>query len=119
MERLTRKETIIVEGEEIAACNHENDECNDSCMYGKCKWQEKSNLLLKKYEDTGLTPEEILKLKERDKAKEPEIHKDKFSDTYVCPYCNLVFIHKDGTGWFCGKRYKFCPDCGQRIKWED
>lgn len=74
---------------------------------------------LHEYEDTDLTPEQIRELKERDTAKEPEIHKDKFSDTYVCPYCNLVFIHKDETGWFCGKRYKFCPDCGQRIKWED
>ena len=61
-------------------------------------------------------------LKERDTAKAPLIHKNKFykfSDTYVCPNCNLVFINKDEKGWFCGKHYKFCPDCGQRIGWED
>lgn len=74
---------------------------------------------LQDYEDTGLTPEQIRELVERDAAKAPLIYKNKFSDTYVCPNCNLVFIHKDETGWFCGKHYKFCPDCGQRIKWEE
>ena len=71
------------------------------------------------YENTGLTPEQIRELKERDTAKAPDVHKNKFSDAYTCPNCNLVFIHKDTTGWFCGKQYKFCPDCGQRIKWEN
>lgn len=37
MERLTREETIMVGGREKAACNHENDDCNDSCMYGRCR----------------------------------------------------------------------------------
>ena len=74
---------------------------------------------LKAYEDTGLTPEEILELKERDTAKAPDVHKNKFSDAYTCPNCNLAFIHKDTTGWFCGKQYKFCPDCGQRLKWDE
>lgn len=74
---------------------------------------------LREYEDTGLTPEQILEMKERDTAKEPEIHKDKFSDAYTCPNCKRVLIYRDETGWFCGKRYKFCPDCGHRLKWGD
>ena len=74
---------------------------------------------LKPYEDTGLTPEQIAELKERNTAKEPEIHENKRSSVYTCPSCNLVLINKDEKGWFCGKHYKFCPDCGQRIKWED
>lgn len=74
---------------------------------------------LKKYEDTGLTPQEIMELKERDTEKAPEIHENKRSSVYTCPSCNLVLINKDEKGWFCGKHYKFCPDCGQRIKWED
>ena len=73
---------------------------------------------LKKYEDTDLTPEQIMGVKERDTEKAPEIHKNKYSSVYTCPSCNLVLINKDETGWFCGKHYKFCPDCGQRIKWE-
>lgn len=73
---------------------------------------------LKAYEDTGLTPQEIMELKERDMAKAPKICKNKYSDVYTCTNCALVLINKDETGWFCGKHYKFCPDCGQRIKWE-
>ena len=42
MERLTRKETIVVRGKETAACNYENDDCNDQCRYGTCRWQEKA-----------------------------------------------------------------------------
>lgn len=74
---------------------------------------------LKKYEDTGLTPEQIMELKERDTEKAPEIHKNKRSSVYTCPSCNLVLINKDENGWFCGQHYKFCPDCGQRLKWEE
>ena len=77
------------------------------------------SLRLKYYEDTGLTPEQIRELKERDTEKAPEIHENKRSSVYTCPSCNLVLINKDEKGWFCGKHYKFCPDCGQRIKWED
>lgn len=62
---------------------------------------------------------ELQELKERDTAKTPKIHKNKHSNAYTCPNCNLVLINKDETGWFCGKHYKFCPDCGQRIRWED
>lgn len=64
MERLTRKETIVVRGKEMAACNYENDECNDQCRYGTCRWQEKANMILKNYEDTGLSPEQVMELKE-------------------------------------------------------
>lgn len=71
------------------------------------------------YEDTGLTPPEIMGLKERDTEKAPEIHKNKRSSVYTCPSCNLVLINKDENGWFCGQHYKFCPDCGQRLKWRD
>lgn len=74
---------------------------------------------LKKYEDTGLTPEQIMELKERDTEKAPEIHKNKRSSVYTCPSCNLALINKDENGWFCGQHYKFCPDCGQRLKWEE
>lgn len=80
MERLTREETIMVGGREKAACNHENDDCNDSCMYGRCRWQEKANMLLKEYEDTGLDPEQIRELKERDTAKAPEPYRPERSD---------------------------------------
>lgn len=74
---------------------------------------------LKKYEDTGLATEQIMELKERDTEKAPEIHKNKRSSVYTCPSCNLALINKDENGCFCGQHYKFCPDCGQRLKWEE
>lgn len=102
MERLTRKETIIVGGKEKAVCNHENDDCNDNCMYGKCRWQEKANMLLKEYEDTELPPPEIMELKERDMPKKIEI----IVGVPTCPVCGKRVV----------KCYDFCPDCGQKLE---
>lgn len=113
MERLTRQETIMVGGKEMAACNYKNDDCNDSCMYGNCRWQEKANMLLKEYEDTDLTPEQIKELKERDTAKSPVDTDDEF-DMYVCPSCNMA-IGTIGDK----KQHHFCLNCGQRLKWEE
>lgn len=115
MERLTREETIIVGGEEKAACNYENNDCNDSCMYGRCKWQGKANMLLKEYEDTGLSPTEIRELVERDTAKAPEEIQDAFGDgRLICPHCRNSVIN-----YFNRSRPpQFCMICGQRLQWE-
>ena len=102
MERLTREETIVVRGKEMAACNYENDDCNDSCMYGRCRWQEKANMLLKEYEDTELTPEQIIELKERDKPRKIELN----AGAPTCPVCGRRVV----------RCYDFCPDCGQRME---
>ena len=105
MERLTREETIVVRGKEMAACNYENDDCNDSCRYGRCRCQEKANMLLKQYEDTGLTPEQIRELKERDTGVKPM-----FSDGWdMCGNCGEHLMPDDN----------FCSECGQKIKWEE
>ena len=69
---------------------------------------------LKKYEDTGLDPEQIRELKERDTAKAPTKDTDsgvRYTDDYICPNCGKHFI---GTGIA-----EFCYHCGQRIRWED
>lgn len=102
MERLTRKETIVVRGKEFAACNYENDDCTDQCRYGTCRWQEKANMLLKQYEDTGLTPEQIRELVERDKLRKIELN----AGVPICPVCGRRVV----------KCYDFCPDCGQRLE---
>ena len=60
---------------------------------------------LKKYEDTGLTPPEIMKLKERDTAK----------------MCKQSIFDRDGMTCTCGSdldkvvEFRFCPWCGQRL----
>lgn len=57
---------------------------------------------LKKYEDTGLTPPEIMELKERDMPKKIELN----AGVPTCPVCGRRIV----------KCYDFCPDCGQRLK---
>ena len=63
-------------------------------------------LLLKRlyaYEDTELTPEEILELKERDTAKKVELIN---GGVPICPVCGRRVV----------RCYDFCPDCGQRLE---
>lgn len=62
---------------------------------------------LEEYEDTGLTPEQIMELKERDTAKAPEEYDGHW---YKCPRCGK---------YAGGLKGGFCHVCGQRLKWED
>ena len=62
---------------------------------------------LSDYEDTGLTPEQIRELKERDTAKTPEVFDGHW---YKCPRCGM---------YAGGIKGDFCHRCGQRLKWED
>ena len=57
---------------------------------------------LKPYEDTGLTPEQIRELKERDKPRKIELN----AGAPTCPVCGRRVV----------RCYDFCPDCGQRLK---
>lgn len=68
---------------------------------------------LKPYEDTGLTPEQILELKERDTAKVPREICDEYS-YFICPSCGEGIYADDDF-----ESHKFCLNCGQRIKWEE
>lgn len=61
---------------------------------------------LKPYEDTGLTPEQIMELKERDAEKAPEVFDGHW---YKCPTCGK---------YAGGLKGNFCHVCGQRLKWE-
>ena len=65
------------------------------------------------YEQTGLTPEQIRELKDRDTAKVPDDTDDEY-DMYVCPSCNMA-IGTIGDK----KEHHFCLNCGQRITWEE
>ena len=70
---------------------------------------------LAKYEETGLTPEQMQQLKERDTAKRPIKTTDetgiKYTDSYRCPNCGGNFT---GTGIA-----DFCYHCGQRLDWSE
>lgn len=66
---------------------------------------------LSAYEDTGLTPEQIRELKERDTAKVP-IDADEDYGFFTCPSCGEAIYASDDF-----ESHKFCLNCGQRIKW--
>ena len=84
---------------------------------------------LKKYEDTGLTPPEIMELKERDTAKAPNKklrHRGGF-ETFHCPNCDTSYQMDRRytiTDEYCPKCGKlldssfrsFCANCGQRLE---
>ena len=68
------------------------------------------------YENTGLTPEQIRELKERDTAKAPEEIQDAFGDgILICPHCRNSVIN-----YFNRSRPpQFCMICGQRLKFKE
>lgn len=68
---------------------------------------------LKKYEDTGLTPEQIRELKERDTERAPREICDEYG-YFICPSCGEGIYASDDF-----ESHKFCLNCGQRLKWED
>lgn len=56
------------------------------------------------YEDTGLTPDQIRKLKDRDTAKAPKHAPTGYG--MICPICgNLVQVWQKHCGW-CGKKLR-------------
>lgn len=79
----------------------------------ECEFDERVCVTLGKYEDTGLTPPEIMELAERDTAKVP-VDIDEEFDMYVCPSCNMA-IGAMGDR----EEHKFCLNCGQRLKWRE
>ena len=91
---------------------------NDAVYTGQLKIAEMAHDVrkrleeLKPYEDTGLTPEQIRKLKERDTAK-----------AAIITGYNCAIGCKVGECPTCGAMTRdyleFCSECGQRIKWED
>lgn len=73
---------------------------------------------LKKYEDTKLTPDEVENLKGLNEAKEPTFEGDGYDefgdiilDEWLCPNCNTRYEVDY-------QEYDYCPNCGQKIKWE-
>lgn len=72
---------------------------NPACM---CTASKMAMKRLLEYEDTGLTPPEIMELAERDTAKKIEIN----AGIPICPVCGRRVV----------KCYDFCPDCGQRME---
>lgn len=97
-------------------------ECFDYCMgegasekCNDCEYDKKICDTLADYEDTGLTPEQVKELKERDTPKSlMERHYEEPGEKpyikYTCPNgCKNQPLRKSN----------FCSLCGQRLKWEE
>ena len=89
MERLTQwiDENTAIPRVDLRRCGHE-----------RCTTQ------LARYEDTCLTPEQIMELKERDTAKAPKHAPTGYG--MICPICgNLVQVWQKHCGW-CGQKLR-------------
>ena len=111
MERLTKRnecgDAYYPECYERCYGEGSSEKCND------CDYDEKICDTLADYEDTGLTPPEIMDLKERDTAKPPIDIEDNYG-FFVCPSCgNSIYASDDF------ESHKFCLNCGQRIQWRE
>ena len=102
--------------------------CGENCKYDykycrnhyeECPEINKIYERLAEYEDTGLTPEQIMELKERDTAKKmlPLTYKPLLEAgwRYECPNCGCAvgenIYHPDVT-----KDYEYCSMCGQKLE---
>ena len=79
----------------------------------ECEFDDRICVTIGKYEDTGLTPQEIMELKERDTAKAP-IDADEDYGFFTCPSCGEAIYASDDF-----ESHKFCLNCGQRIQWRE
>ena len=103
-------------------CEDEGGVCR-TCILQECLTR------LGEYEDTGLTPPEIMELKDRDTAKAPNKklrHRGGF-ETFHCPNCDTSYQMDRRytiTDEYCPKCGKlldssfrsFCANCGQRLE---
>lgn len=105
MERLTKEIVIVTKQGKVVV--YTEGKYNDTTA-GEMECCDIRNVLrqLSDYENTGLTPEQIMKLKERDTAKAPEVFDGHW---YKCPTCGM---------YAGGLKGDFCHRCGQRLKWE-
>lgn len=67
---------------------------------------------LAEYENTGLTPDQIMELKERDTAKAPT-EVDEYFGYFECPNCGMAIYASDRL-----ESHKYCLNCGQKLEWE-
>lgn len=83
------------------------------------KLKEIDRLYLEKCQEVGRLRQQVEMLKRSKESQKPKVIHGHYSDTYSCPRCFYGLISKDETGWFCGMKHRFCPECGQEIEWGD
>lgn len=86
------------------------DGCGSSEKCDQCELSLKVCETLAAYENTGLTPSEIIELKERNTVRSP-IDIDEDYGFFTCPSCGEAIYASDDF-----ESHKFCLNCGQRIR---
>ena len=98
------------EADDCDSCDTICDSVHDSdcanCVIQECFTR------LGEYEDTGLTPPEIMELKERDKPKRV-VYEHEFEDNRLISYVQRC--ESCGEQYDPSEKFNFCPNCGQRI----
>ena len=110
---MTEQEAKLILDVRISRFDHAGD-VNEALEIAKQALEE-----IQQYREIG-NLEECREAAEKQKAKRPTIQKERFSsNTYNCPTCGNRLINRDIAGWYGGKRYKFCHECGQSIQWDE
>lgn len=125
MERLTRRDLADVNGKQIVLCDSKEEDCNDSCLYRRCKWNEKALRKLKEYEDAeeqGVPPVETptwIPCSERLPEPEKEVLLQ-FENNMVVGFFFVEGGHFDGTTNWYGLADDDCyTDCDAKpIAWQ-
>lgn len=91
-------------------------ELNDNEVFHNCSYSCYANLadalnMLRGYEDTGLTPEQVQELKEKQIPKKPFIND--YSLT-CCPNCHGIEVLAGCESI----QLNYCNQCGQKLDWE-
>lgn len=123
--------TIRIDGSVYCPGCYHGQNCNvKRCEY--CEINDEIREKLADYEDTGMTPEQVIEMQmdwvamkatsetyRKEKAERPEMYGDGYDpdgnmiyDAWDCPRCGASYeIDYD--------HYDYCPNCGQKIDWSD
>lgn len=121
--------TVRIDGSAHCLGRYQNKHCNVK-RCGCCEINDEIIKKLADYEDTGMTPGQVIEMQmdwvamkaayetyQKEKAERPDIYGDGYDpdgnliyDTWDCPRCGASYeIDYD--------HYDYCPNCGQKIDW--
>ena len=121
--------TIRIDGSVYCPGCYHGQNCNvKRCEY--CEINDEIREKLADYEDTGMTPEQVIEMQmdwvamktasetyREEKAERPEMYVDGYDrdgniayTEWYCPRCYMCYEMEYG-------HYNYCPNCGQKIDW--
>ena len=121
--------TVRIDGSAYCLGRYQNKHCNVK-RCGCCEINDEIIKKLADYEETGMTPEQVIEMQmdwmamkaasgtyRKEKAERPDVYGDGYDpdgnmiyDAWDCPRCGTSYeIDYD--------HYDYCPNCGQKIDW--